>query len=101
MGWSLSWSWLVAVNLIVVCGGWLHPRALIVHGWGVVHMGLREVLVVWAFVWVVGVRVVWVVGVRVGGGHLHGVGVPLGGGCSCGVGVSLGGGRSLGWWAFM
>ena len=94
-------------NLIVIHGGWLCPGALVVCGWGVVRMYLREVLVV-ALVTccglsvVVGVRVVWAfawgVGIRVGGGRSHGVGVHVGGGCSCGGWAFTWGGHSLGWW---
>ena len=68
-------------NLLVVRGGWLCPGALVVRGWGVVCVHLREVLVVplvarCGLSVVVGVRVVWA--------FVWGVGIRVGGECSCG-----------------
>ena len=67
------------VDLIVIHGGWLHPRALFVCGWGIIHVHLREVLVV-------------VLVAHCSCGLSGVVGFCMGGVCSCGVGVHVGGG---------
>ena len=105
-------------NLVIVHGGWLCPGALITRGWGIVHVHLREVLVVALIAccglsMVVGVPMVWVfpwvVGVPVGGRCLHGGWVFAWGGCSLGwwhlcggwvVGIHIVGGCLRSWWAF-
>ena len=111
-------------NLIVVCGGWLCLRAVVVCGWGIIHVHMREVLAVMLVAhcglsMLVGVRVVWaftwVVDVHVGGwafalvvaftwrvvAFVWRVGVRVGGGHWHGVGVRVCGGRWCSWWALV
>ena len=82
----LSCFWLVAVDLIVVCGQWLCPRALVVCRWGIIHVHLREVLVV-VLIAHCGLSMI--------------VGVCVGGGCSHGVVFMWVVGHSCGWWVFI